>query len=119
MLTLALAVLLAAPRPASMGSIHFPVTGGAACQRGFVEGMLALHSFMYVRAHSIFQALAKADPGCAMARWGDAMAYSHPLWGEENVPAARSALQAVAGEEKLTSKERAFLGTARALWGEG
>ena len=118
MFVLAFAALLAAPQSSSMGSIHFPVTGGAACQRGFDAGMLALHSFMYDRAHLLFQAAAK-DPACAMARWGDAMAYSHPVWSEENVPAAKAALQAIPGEEKLTAKERAFLGAARALWGEG
>lgn len=111
-----LATLLAA---GSMGAIDFPVSGGDRCQRGFTEGMLALHSFMYDRAHAVFQATAKDAPACAMARWGEAMAYSHPIWGEENVPAARAALQAVTGEEKLTPRERAFLGAARALWGEG
>ena len=119
MIALAFAALLAVPQAGSMGAIQFPVTGSPECQRAFTEGMLALHSFMYDRAHLRFQAAVKADPTCAMARWGDAMAYSHPIWGEENVPAAKAALQAAFGEEKLTPKERAFLGAARDLWGDG
>ena len=119
MLALVSAVLLAAPHAATMGSIHFPVTGSPRCQSGFTEGMLALHSFMYDRAHAVFQATANAEPACAMARWGDAMAYSHPIWGEEKVPAEKAALAAVSGEEKLTARERAFLAAARSLWGEG
>jgi hypothetical protein len=61
-----------------MGTLSFPITGNPACRKHFTEGMLALHSFMYARAHRDFREAAKADPGCAMARWGDAMAYHHP-----------------------------------------
>lgn len=41
---------------------------------------------------SAFQAAAKADPRCAMAHWGDAMADSYPIWGEEQVQSAQAAL---------------------------
>jgi hypothetical protein len=101
-----------------MGTLSFPITGNPACRKHFTEGMLALHSFMYPRAHREFQQAAKADPGCAMARWGDAMAYHHPLWGEDEPEAARQALAEVGAEGSLTAKERAFLGAARALYHE-
>src|SRR5512140_77482 len=115
-----IAVLLAGILGTSqMGAVTFPVTGNAACRRHFTDGMLALHSFMYDRAHGEFQAARKADPRCAMAAWGDAMAYSHPLWGEEDQPAARAALAAVGDEARLTARERAFITSARALFGEG
>jgi hypothetical protein len=102
-----------------MGALSFPVTGNAACRKHFTDGMLALHSFMYDRAHAAFQAAAKSDPGCAMARWGDAMAYNHPLWGEDDAASARKALARVSDTDRLTRRERAFLGAARALFGEG
>jgi tetratricopeptide (TPR) repeat protein len=117
-----LAVLLAAVVSAStshMGVLTFPVTGNAQCQKHFTEGMLALHSFMYERARGDFQEAAKADAKCAMARWGEAMTYNHPLWGSEDLTAARAALDAVKDAQGLTDKERAFLGAARALFGEG
>ena len=116
-----LAALLAAPTGLMdpMGVLEYPVSGNAECQRHFTDGLLALHSFMYDRAHAAFQDAAKSDPACAMARWGDAMAYSHPIWGEEDPKAARAALAAVQDEAKLPAKERAFLAAARALWGEG
>jgi tetratricopeptide (TPR) repeat protein len=104
---------------AQMGSLSFSVSGNAACQRQFTDGMLALHSFMYDRAHERFQAAIKADVHCAMARWGDAMAYNHPVWGEDDRPAAKQALDAVLDESKLPKKERAYLATARILFGEG
>jgi tetratricopeptide (TPR) repeat protein len=102
-----------------MGALSFPITGNTACKKKFSDGMLSLHSFMYDRAHAEFQAAAKADPKCAMARWGDAMAYNHPLWGEEDVAAARTTLAAITGETGLTAKERAYLGAARALFDDG
>jgi hypothetical protein len=103
----------------AMGALHFPVTGNASCNKLFTDGMLALHSFMYDRAHELFQAAAKADPKCEMAHWGDAMTFNHPLWSEEDLVSARAALAAVKSESHLTQKERAFLGAARALFGEG
>jgi len=117
MLTALLLALLAAP--ASMGELSFEVSGSPECKQKFKEGMLALHSFMYDQAHRRFAAAVAADPGCAMARWGDAMAHSKPLWGTEDAPAARAALAAVGDESGLTAKERAYLHTARALFGEG
>jgi hypothetical protein len=102
-----------------LGQISFPVSGNAACRQHFTDGMLAMHSFMYERAHTSFQAGIQADPRCAMARWGDAMAYNHPIWGDDDAPASRKALAGVIDEPALPAKERAFLRTARALFGEG
>jgi tetratricopeptide (TPR) repeat protein len=77
--------------------------------------MSALHSFAYDRAHVGFEAALTVDPACAMAAWGDAMAYVHPIWHERDLAKGRAAL-ARAREEGLTPKERAFLGLARALF---
>jgi tetratricopeptide (TPR) repeat protein len=114
--TLFLGILLTA---SPMGKLDFSVTGNVQCNKLFQDGMLALHSFMYERAHASFAAAAKADPNCAMARWGEAMAYNHPLWGVEDVARGRAALAKVSGESRLTTKERAYLATARALYGDG
>src|SRR5687768_11472299 len=113
-----LLLILLAARP-QLGAISFPVTGSAECQKRFKDGMLALHSFMYEDAHDYFKAAIKADPSCAMARWGDAMAYLHPIWGEEELESSRAQLAAITDEKKLTPRERAFIAMARALFGEG
>jgi tetratricopeptide (TPR) repeat protein len=102
-----------------MGALSFPVTGNAGCKKHFTDGMLALHSFMYERARGQFQDAAKADPKCAMARWGEAMTYNHPLWGEEDPAAARKALAEVRDEAGLTAREKDFLAAARVLSAEG
>src|SRR5689334_23332219 len=41
--------------PAELGGIDFPVSGSEACARYFRDGMLALHSFFYDRAHASFE----------------------------------------------------------------
>ena len=46
-----------------LGALSFPVTGNAQCKKHFTDGMLALHSFMYERAHGEFQANTFADNG--------------------------------------------------------
>jgi tetratricopeptide (TPR) repeat protein len=124
----ALGVALAAPivsaagpaeaEASQLGRLEFPVTGTHPdCQRLFDRGMLEKHSFQYDQAHATFQAALKADPGCAMAAWGDAMAYSHPIWSERDVPKAQAALARITNESALTAKERAYIATARALFG--
>src|SRR6185312_9015326 len=74
-----------------LGSLEFAVTGSPECQRAFVQGMLALHSFEYDQAHETFAA-ALAAGDCPMAAWGDAMTYEHPVWRERDVAKARAAL---------------------------
>jgi hypothetical protein len=106
-----------APGPAKdigLGRLDFPITGSAECRRNFTEGMLALHSFLYDQAHVSFAAALAADPKCAMAAWGDAMAYDKAIWDERDVAKGRAALARISGEETLTPKERAFLRVARA-----
>ncbi len=100
----------------TLGQIDFPITGSDECKRHFREGMLALHSFLYDQAHVSFGAALAADPKCAMAAWGDAMAYDKALWYERDLAKGRAALARVSGEDALTPKERAYLGAARALY---
>ena len=54
-----------------------------------------LHSFEYDQAAEAFRAAQTADPAFAMAFWGEALTYSHLLWGEDDAdrgpPRARTA----------------------------
>ena len=99
-----------------LGQLDFPVTGSPECQRLFRQGMLEMHSFQYDQAHASFGAALKADAGCAMAAWGDAMAYQHPVWGERDVAKGKAALARIAREDTLTPRERAHIAAARALY---
>ncbi len=119
------AIATAAPGPAlpkpprdaaSLGQLELAITGTADCQAKVREGLLAMHSFLYDQAHETFGAALAADPSCAMAAWGDAMAHDHPIWHMRDIAKGRAALARVTREEALTPKERAFVAAARALY---
>lgn len=102
----------------ALGQLDFPISGSPECQRLFQQGMLELHSFQYDQAHASFARALGADAGCAMAAWGDAMAYEHPIWAQRDRTKALAALARITPEREssLTSKERAYVAAARALF---
>ena len=76
-----------------LGTATFPTsTHSAAAAHDFARGLLLLHLFEYDDAASSFIAAEKADPGFAMAYWGEAMTFNHPVWNEVDAPAGRAAL---------------------------
>jgi tetratricopeptide (TPR) repeat protein len=62
------------------GKIEFPISGAADVRPEFERGVALLHSFFYEEAQRIFTAIAQKDPNCAMAPWGIAMTWWHPIW---------------------------------------
>lgn len=101
--------------------IHFPTSGSADAQRTFLAGVKLLHNFEYDDAIGTFRDAIKLQPHFAMAYWGLALSYNHPLWGEQDLDAARRALAGldrvpVAG---LTARERGFLDAVKKLYGQG
>jgi len=65
-------------RPA--GKIDFPTSCSKATQGEFNRGAALLHSFFYEEARNIFTKVAAQDPDCAMAQWGIAQTWWHPIW---------------------------------------
>lgn len=112
----------AAPR---LGTISFPTSGSAAAQPHFLQGALYLHSFEYESAARAFRRAQAADPGFAMAYWGEAMTYTHPVWNEQNRPAARAALERLAETREArrakagTAREQLYLDAVETLYGDG
>lgn len=121
-----LAVLVfAALTPASkaqqtkLGKVSFPTSGSEKAQTHFLRGLAALHSFWFEEALDEFRESTKADPDFAMGYWGEAMAYNHPLWAEQDTEAARKTLAKIKDSAKLTARERAYIDAVRVLYGEG
>jgi tetratricopeptide (TPR) repeat protein len=104
---------------AQLGRVAFPNSGAPQAQDSFLKGVAALHSFWYEEALEYFQAARKADPDFALAYWGEAMTYTHPLWAQQDVEPARQALAKIKDTSKLTARERDFIAAARALYGAG
>jgi len=111
--------------PTSLGRISFPNSGSPAAQPAFIRGVLLLHSFEYDDAIEAFRQAQKADPGFALAYWGEAMCYNQPLWYNENLDKARGSLArlAPARDARLakapTEREKAYLDAVEILFGSG
>jgi tetratricopeptide (TPR) repeat protein len=121
----------AAPQAPSLGKISFPNSGSPAAQPAFVRGVLLLHSFEYDDAIDAFRQAQKADPGFAMAYWGEAMAYNQPLWLNENLDKARAALRRLTEVRQRgqtrgsgltpipTEREKGYVDAVERLFGDG
>src|SRR6266851_5375927 len=66
---------------AGFGTVSFPVSCNAAAQASISRAAALLHSFGYEEARLAFHDAATADPACAMAHWGVARSFYHPIWG--------------------------------------
>jgi len=125
----ALACLAAGPslsaQTSRLGTIDFPTSGAPAAQPQFVRGVLLLHSFEYRDAAQAFREAQRLDPGFALAYWGEALTYTHPIWNEQDVSAARAALQrlgptpAARRAKAPTPREQGYLETVEILYGDG
>lgn len=119
-ITLAIGASAQAPQPKSqLGTIDFPTSGSPPAQQHFLRGVAALHSFWYEEAVEAFQTASKIDPDFAMACWGEAIAYNHPIWAQQDIDAARKALAKIRDTGKLTAREKAYIDAARVLYGDG
>lgn len=86
------------PQPGDLraaGKIEFPISGAAALQPEFERGVALLHSFFYEEARRIFTAVAEKDPNCAMAQWGIAMTWWHPIWTPPTAEEMKAGTEAI------------------------
>jgi tetratricopeptide (TPR) repeat protein len=63
-----------------LGTVSFATSCAPVVQSQFERGVALLHSFEYEIADAQFEEVAKKDPRCAMAYWGQAMTFYHELW---------------------------------------
>ena len=63
-----------------LGTVSFLTSCAPAVQSQFERGVALLYSFEYELADAQFVEVAKKDPRCAMAYWGQAMTRYHELW---------------------------------------
>ena len=113
-----------ATKSAGLGVVAFANSGAPAAQEPFLRGLALLHSFEYEEAAEGFRQAQQADPAFAMAFWAEAVTYSHLLWGEDDVAAARRALGRLASTRDArlakagTPRERAYGAAVEALFAE-
>lgn len=66
--------------PPQLGRLSFESSCTRTAHALLEEGLSWLHSFEYAEAERSFSEATTADPNCAIAHWGLAMSYYHPLW---------------------------------------
>jgi tetratricopeptide (TPR) repeat protein len=110
---------------ARLGRVSLPNSGSPSAQEPFLLGLAALHSFFYDEAAEAFAAAQRLDPGFALAYWGEALTYNHPIWQEVDLEAARGVLgrlgktQEERSAKAATPKEKGYLAAAELLFGGG
>ena len=110
------------PAPLKLGEVSFPVSCVPAVQQPFNQAVALLHSFEYRDAEDRFQEIAAADPRCAMARWGVAMAYYHQLWDPRIDPGdaarGRKEIEAAAKIGAAPGREQGFVNALRIFFAD-
>jgi len=101
------------PAPAErLGTVDFPVSCAASQQAAFNRGVALLHDFWYDKAEEQFQAVAAADPTCAMAYWGQAMSLWHQIWDRPSEATLEHGLKLIKKGQEMGAKappERDYL----------
>ena len=121
----AISALSQASPQTEVGVVQFANSGSASAQASFLRGLAQLHNFEYADAAAEFRKAQQADPNFAMAYWGEAMTYNHPIWMEQDPGAARSALNRLAPTPEAraakagTQRERDYLQAVEILYGDG
>src|SRR5947209_11367158 len=103
------------PEPGDLraaGKVEFPISCPSAVQSEFSRGVALLHSFFYEEARRVFTSVAERDPKCAMAQWGIAMTWWHPIWTPprpDEMSAGKAAIEKAMALNAGTERERGFI----------
>src|SRR5438876_2894359 len=103
------------PEPGDLraaGKVEFPISCASSVQSEFSRGVALLHSFFYEEARRVFTSVAERDPKCAMAQWGIAMTWWHPIWTPptpNEMSAGKAASEKAMAMKGVTDRERGFI----------
>ena len=104
-----------APKPGDLrgvGKVTFPITCATDVQSDFARGVALLHSFFYEEARRVFTSVSERDPECAMAQWGIAMTWWHPIWTPptpDEMRAGKAAIEKAVSMKAGSERERGFI----------
>ena len=120
---LAIALFACDPSPKTsgdLGVVNLEVQGSPEAVEAFNTGLLLLHSFEYEDARESFRKAIAADSTMAMAYWGEAMTFNHPIWHRQELDSARAVLNRCerAGAKPDSDLEADFLESLEVLYAE-
>jgi len=97
---------------AGLGTVNFPTSCNTSAQKLISRGAALLHSFGYEEARLAFNDAAGADPSCAMAHWGVARTWYHPIWAPpspEELKQGAAAIERALASSAKTERERDYV----------
>src|SRR5438067_10978844 len=103
------------PEPGDLraaGTVDFKVSCAPDARSEFIRGVALLHSFFYEEARRIFTSVAEQDPKCAIAQWGIAMTWWHPIWTPptpDEMSAGKAAIAKAMSMNAGSDRERGFI----------
>ena len=111
------------PAGERLGTVHFETSCATPAQTAFDHAMALLHSFEFGQAIEEFNATLAADPHCAMAYWGIALArWTNPFAASIRTPAQlQQGSNAIAQARQAgpkTDRERAYIEAAAKLYSD-
>jgi tetratricopeptide (TPR) repeat protein len=103
-----------------LGVVNLEVQGAPEAVEAFNTGLLLLHSFEYEDARESFRRAMAIDATIAMAYWGEAMTFNHPIWHVQERDSARASIskRTMAGAEPNSQLEADFLESLEILYAE-
>lgn len=104
-----------------LGTANLEVGGSPQAQEAFKRGLLLLYSFEYEDARESFEKAIETDSTMAMAYWGVAMTYNHPLWRTQFTDSAQAILKLRADRHAAPQSEleEDFLSALDILYEDG
>jgi tetratricopeptide (TPR) repeat protein len=107
------------PPPEKLGTVAFPTSCAPSVEHEFERSVALLHSFSYTDSEQAFRKIAVADPTCAMAHWGIAMSYFHPLWsppGPADLRRGQIEIEQASHIKGVSPREKQFIAAAAAYY---
>ena len=96
----------------ALGTVHFETSCSPGLKSTFTRAVALLHSFGYEEARRAFEDVAAQDQECAMAQWGIAMTWWHPLWAPPTKSELAAGQQAATKAKAIggrTPRERGYI----------
>ena len=103
-----------------IGSVSLQNSCADAVQPHLQRALALLHHMTYAGSEKYFGAALAADPDCAIARWGVAMSWLHPLWVDVPDPAGFAEASRLLAEAQAlpdkTPRETAYIAAINAYY---
>ncbi len=103
-----------------LGSIKFSVSCNETARPVMERSLALLHHMTYAGAEAEFSKAIKADPECALAYWGVAMTWVHPLWNdppsEDRLAKGLELLNKASDLPNTTAREAGYISAALAYY---